>query len=68
MINNYLLGQSDWLIAIFKDKFGTSTGKAESGTLEEIELFLKFEPRRPVSIYFYLESQNEKVRQYKKQW
>lgn len=67
VINEYLVTSSDWLIAIFKNKIGTPTGKAESGTLEEISLFQRSNPQKPVSVYFYERTQDEKIRQYKEQ-
>lgn len=65
VINEYMITSSDWLIAVFKNKIGTPTGKAESGTLEEIELFRRDNIQKPVSVYFFLSSQDEKVAQYK---
>jgi len=66
VINERIVRNSDWLIAIFKNEFGTPTGKADSGTMEEIELFKKLYPGRPASAYFYKNSKDEKVQQYKK--
>lgn len=67
VINELVVKPSDWLIAIFKDKIGTPTGKAESGTLEEIELFRKLNPQKPISVYFYVATRDRKVKKYKKQ-
>lgn len=65
VINEYMITSSDWLIAVFKDKIGTPTGKADSGTLEEIEVFRKDNIQKPVSVYFFASSRDEKVAQYK---
>jgi len=65
VINEYIVTSSDWLIAVFKNKFGTPTGKAESGTLEEIELFRKDNALKPVSVYFFASCKDERVAQYK---
>lgn len=65
VINEYMITSSDWLIAVFKDKIGTPTGRAESGTLEEIELFRRDNIQKPVSVYFFASSRDEKVAQYK---
>lgn len=65
VINKYIVEPSDWLIAVFKNKFGTSTGKAESGTVEEIELFKKAKPGNPVSVYFYRDTVDEQVKRYR---
>ena len=67
VINEYIVKSSDWLVVVFKNKIGTHTGKAESGTLEEIELFQKSNPQKPISVYFYKETQDDKVKQYKEQ-
>lgn len=51
IINKQLeLKDCDILVAIFWTRLGTPTGKAESGTIEEIEEFKK--AHKPVSIYF----------------
>jgi hypothetical protein len=36
-INRQLLTQADALIAVFRSRFGTPTGRADSGTMEEVE-------------------------------
>src|SRR5262249_10280564 len=36
-INRQIVDDCDWLVGIFGTRFGTPTGKAPSGTLEEIE-------------------------------
>jgi hypothetical protein len=59
--NEYIVHGSDWLIAIFKDKIGTPTGRADSGTLEEIEYFISEYQYKPVSVYFYENTKDEKV-------
>ncbi len=46
------LKDCDVLVAIFWTRLGTHTGKAESGTVEEIEDFIY--NKKPVSIYFSL--------------
>lgn len=46
------LKDCDVLVAIFWTRLGTHTGKAESGTVEEIEDFIS--NNKPVSIYFSL--------------
>jgi len=65
VINEDMLPRIDWLIAIFKNRIGTPTGKADSGTLEEIDLFRKTYPYRPISVYFFEKSTDEKLGQYK---
>lgn len=44
------LKDCDVLVGIFWTRLGTPTGKAESGTVEEIEEFIKYS--KPVLIYF----------------
>ena len=51
-ILNKQLEDCDILIAIFWTRLGTPTGKANSGTIEEIEEFKKAD--KPVSLYFSL--------------
>ncbi|MHA4413323.1 hypothetical protein ACX163_19180 [Bacillus cereus] len=41
LINNQIVSDSDILIGVFWSKLGTDTGVAISGTVEEIEEFLK---------------------------
>ncbi len=50
IINKQLVENSDILIGIFWTRLGTHTGSAESGTVEEIEEFLK--AGKPVLLYF----------------
>jgi S-layer protein (TIGR01567 family) len=50
VINKQLVKKCDILVGIFWTRVGTPTEKAESGTVEEIEEFLK--ARKPVSLYF----------------
>ncbi|MCX5679055.1 MAG: hypothetical protein NTY76_08170 [Candidatus Omnitrophica bacterium] len=68
VINQYLVTPSDWLVVVFKNKIGSDTGKSISGTIEEIEIFQKDYPERPISIYFYKRTHNPKIRQYKRKW
>lgn len=49
-INQDILARSDSLIAIFKNKFGSDTGKYASGTLEEIEESIKL--RKQTMVFF----------------
>jgi S-layer protein (TIGR01567 family) len=68
IINKQLeLKKCDILAAIFWMRLGTPTGKAESGTVEEIEEFLKL--HRPLSIYFSLkpvQPDNIEIEQYRR--
>ncbi len=50
ILNRQLLPNSDILLGIFGSRFGTPTGRAESGTLEEIVEFVK--QGKPVLLYF----------------
>ncbi len=50
IINKQLLKKCDILVGVFWTRLGTPTGKAESGTVEEIEEFIK--AGKPVSLYF----------------
>jgi hypothetical protein len=49
-INRQLVDSCDILIGMFWTKLGTSTGAAESGTVEEIDRFV--ETDRPAMLYF----------------
>jgi hypothetical protein len=49
-INRQLVRTSDLLIGMFWTKLGTSTGVAESGTVEEIDQFVA--KRKPAMLYF----------------
>jgi hypothetical protein len=49
-INDQLVWQSDILVGMFWTKVGTSTGVAESGTIEEIDQFVKV--GKPAMLYF----------------
>lgn len=49
-INRQLVADSDLLIGMFWTKFGTSTGVAESGTVEEIDQFVA--AGKPAMLYF----------------
>lgn len=50
VVNEQLVKSSDLMIAIFWNRLGTPTGNFKSGTIEEIDLFLKEE--KPSMIYF----------------
>ncbi len=50
IINKQVLADCDLLIAVFWTKVGTPTGKAVSGTVEEIEEHVK--AKKPAMIYF----------------
>jgi hypothetical protein len=50
IINRQIIDESDILVAVFWSRFGSSTGKAPSGTQEEIERALTL--GRKVMIYF----------------
>jgi hypothetical protein len=49
-INDQLVGRADILIGMFWTKLGTSTGVAESGTVEEIDQFVA--AGKPALLYF----------------
>ena len=49
-LNEQIILSSDALIALFWTRFGSPTGVFESGTLEEIEEFLK--TKKPIALYF----------------
>ena len=49
-INNQLVRECDILVGMFWTKIGTSTGVAESGTVEEIDLFVA--AGKPALLYF----------------
>ena len=50
IINKQIVNNSDILIGTFWTRIGTKTEKAESGTVEEIEEFIK--SNKPVLLYF----------------
>ncbi len=50
LINSRILKECDLLVGVFWTRLGTSTGKAESGTVEEIEEHIK--AGKPAMIYF----------------
>jgi hypothetical protein len=50
LINKQLVKKCDILVGTFWTRLGTDTGKAESGTVEEIEEFRK--ENKPVLLYF----------------
>lgn len=49
-INEELVSNSDVLVGVFWTKFGTNSGVAESGTVEEIDQFVA--TKRPAMLYF----------------
>jgi hypothetical protein len=49
-INNQLAKNSDILVGMFWTKLGTKTGVADSGTVEEIDLFVA--AKKPALLYF----------------
>ena len=72
IINKQLVERCDILVGTFWTRLGSPTGEAESGTVEEIERFLK--AGKPVMLYFslvpvvpgsYDERQFEALRQYR---
>ncbi len=73
IINKQLVDNCDFMIAFFGTRIGTDTGKSISGTVEEIELFIKKD--KPVLLYFSLQTvdpehidpeQLQKLREYRK--
>jgi hypothetical protein len=50
ILNRQLIPFSDILIGVFRARIGTHTGRAESGTVEEIEEFIS--SGKPVLLYF----------------
>jgi hypothetical protein len=50
IINKQLVETADFLMAVFSVRLGTPTGKAASGTVEEIEHFR--DRRKPILLYF----------------
>jgi hypothetical protein len=50
IINKQIVDSSDVLIGIFWTRIGTKTGKAVSGSVEEIERFIK--SKKPTLLYF----------------
>ncbi len=50
LLNKQFVRSCDALIAMFWTRIGSSTGKAKSGTIEEIEELIALE--KPVSLYF----------------
>lgn len=50
LLNKQLASQCDALVGIFWTRLGTPTGKADSGTVEEINEFV--EAKKPVLLYF----------------
>ena len=49
-INRELVGVSDFVLGLFWTRFGTNTGVAESGTVEEIDRFVA--ENKPALLYF----------------
>jgi Domain of unknown function (DUF4062) len=71
-INTELVQNSDILIGMFWTKFGTNTGVAESGTVEEIDQFVAagkptmlYFSRRPIDPYAINWTQHRKLRKFK---
>lgn len=71
-INDELVHNSDILVGMFWTKFGTNTGVAESGTVEEIDQFVAAEKpamlyfsRRPIDPYAINLTQQKKLRCFK---
>jgi len=67
LINKRLLKDCDLLIGIFWSRIGTPTGKADSGTIEEIDQHVS--AGKPAMIYFStkkLDKENNNTDQYKK--
>jgi hypothetical protein len=50
MLNKQLLPTCDMLVGVFRTRIGTTTRNAESGTVDEINEFIK--TKRPVLLYF----------------
>lgn len=50
LLNKQIVRDSDLLVATFWTRLGTPTGKAESGTIEEIQEFR--EAKKPILLYF----------------
>lgn len=50
VLNEQIIKNCDILLGIFWTRLGTPTGRAESGTVEEIDRFLKL--KKPVMLYF----------------
>lgn len=74
IINEHLGAHCDFLIALFWTRFGSDTGKAPSGTVEEMNEFLAAD--KPVLLYFANKTVNpedldleqfEKLKAFKKQ-
>lgn len=66
-INQQLVATSDILVGLFWTRLGTSTGVAESGTVEEIEKFIADE--KPAMLYFSnrpIDPNRINIRQHKK--
>jgi len=71
-INDQLVDRSDLLIGMFWTKLGTSTGVAQSGTVEEVERFiaagkptLLYFSKRPVDPGMIDPKQNKKLKAFK---
>lgn len=72
ILNKQFVDSCDILVGAFWTRLGTHTGKAESGTVEEIERFIK--AGKPVLLYFSLalvrpdsvdDNQHKRLRQFK---
>lgn len=73
-LNDQIVDKSDLLIGIFWTRLGTSTGIAESGTLEEIQRFIEgskkvmiYFSNRPVSPQLYEPTQFMKLQEFKQE-
>jgi len=73
VINEQLVRECDMLVGVFWTRLGSPTGEAESGTIEEINWFVK--EKKPVMVYFSTRSlpndcdvdQVKRLREFKKQ-
>lgn len=61
IVNKQIVKKCDLLIGIFRKRIGTPTENAISGSVEEIDLFLKM--KRPLMLYFMNDSQNQSIPQ-----
>lgn len=63
ILNEQLLKESDLLVGIFWTKLGTPTNRAGSGTIEEIQEFIRTKGPRRVMIYFCRKSIDQSLDQ-----
>ena len=59
LVDGELLSKSDLLIGLFSSKFGSPTEEYDSGTVEEIEIFIN--SGKPVILYFITDKDTRKV-------